>query len=113
LIGGDVGRANDLNCLLITALDENVRAANEYAFVSFYLQSLRESLQTRQPAPPSHLIDSIPSEGEFGFYYRMATQGLVYDCLKSYDNLEEREVRRILQAVVDHDLYQLLAVGRS
>jgi hypothetical protein len=86
--------------------------------VSFYLQALRESLLSQQPPVASHLLESLPSEGEFGFYYRMATQGLVYRCLStvattSEEEMGEREVRRILQAIVDHDLYNLLAVGRG
>lgn len=112
-LGGDVGRANDLNCLLITSLDENIRNANEYSLISIYLQSLQEHLMKQDPPPSPMLLSSIPSEGEFSFYYRMATQGLVYYSLENYETLDENSLRRIFQAIVDHDLHRLLAVGRS
>jgi hypothetical protein len=111
-VGGDVGRAADLNSLLITSLDQNMRSANEYSFVSFYLQSLRENILKWSPPPSPQLLATIPSEGEFGFYLRMATQGMVYHCLRHYSSIDELILRRIFQAILDHDLHRLLAVGR-
>ena len=111
--GGDVGRAADLSSLLITSLDQNMRNANEVSLASFYLQSLRESI-LKWPNPPSpSLLAALPSEGEFGFYLRMATQGMVYHCLRNYGNMDEIILRRTFQAILDHDLHRLLAVGRS
>jgi hypothetical protein len=110
--GGDVGRAADLNSLLITSLDQNIRSANEVSLTSFYLQSLQENILNWSTSPSPSLLAAFPSEGEFGFYLRMATQGMVYHCLQNYSGMDEIILRRIFQAILDHDLHQLLAVGR-
>lgn len=81
--------------------------------MSIYLQSVQENLLKHEPAPTPLLLSSIPSEGEFSFYYRMATQGVIYFSLENYDRLEEEMICRIFQAILDHDLHRLLAVGRS
>jgi hypothetical protein len=115
-IGGDVARADDLNYFIVSSMDQHTRLANESALIMFYLKSLTE-------ASSEESRRFIPSVVEFSIYFKMATQGMVYRCLLF--NLMLRNapaevrfsqlqaiVNRTCDAIVDHGLYHLLAVGR-
>lgn len=116
-IGGDVARADDLNCLLVSSVSSNVRAANEKAMIGFYLEALKEAV-------PEERKEQIPSPEEFMHYYKMATQGMIYRCLllnMMLSGLPEESRRhhldslmgRVFDAVTDHGLFTVLAIGRK
>ena len=111
-----MARADDLNCLMVSSLDRNVRCANEGAMIDFYLQSLCAAL-------PTEKREMAPSLEELSAYYKMATQGRVYRCLLlnlllSGLSAEHKKhhlevlVARTLDACVDHGLHKVLAIGK-
>ena len=90
--------------------------ANETTLVSFYLEALVAAVADEYKS-------RIPSVVEFSFYYKMATQGMIYRCIMF--NLMMRNapreicreqlrtlVDRTVDAAIDHSLFNLLAVGR-
>jgi hypothetical protein len=121
-IGGDVARAEDLNYLIVMNTDNNTRFANEDALIQFYVNLLRDIVKERNGVASAEMV---PSVEEFKMYYAMATQGIIYRCLFENYMMSQnttKEIRRqklailvekAIDAIIDHDLYRILAVGRT
>jgi hypothetical protein len=117
VIGGDVARADDLNSLLVSSVSQNVRVANENAMIGFYLAAMAAAL-------PEEQKEAVPSLEEFTHYYKMATQGMIYRVLllnMMLSGLPEEQrrlhlaslVERVIEAVNDHGLHTMLAIGKK
>jgi len=85
--------------------------------IGFYLSAMAEAV-------PADKKDMVPSPEEFMHYYKMATQGMVYRALllnMMLSGLPEEDRRRhlgplvgrVMDAVVDHGLFSVLAIGRK